>query len=204
MFLCYKKRMLSQTQITEQFGLKSKVFVKRLQCRDLFSTLSVRTGLSSTEVRPAGKAPNVSVNWSCGDGGLEEINTSTGRRKDSGNPSRLCRRSVFPRWQRLQQQVGQNLEGPRSVEAKSVIKFSSCKNNFAHVWKCPSDFVKPCCWKYSCTDFNYTKYFCTLKTWICAIFLNENFFPNLHIKTPACNWFHMNTNNAISWDKSST
>lgn len=86
----------------------------------------------------------------------------------------------------------------------SGIKFSSCKDNFAHVWKCASDFVKPYCWKYSCTDFNYTKYFCTLKTWICAIFLNENLFPNLHIKTPACNWFHMNTNNAISWDMSST
>ncbi|XP_070774780.1 double-stranded RNA-specific editase B2-like [Enoplosus armatus] len=61
--------------------------------------------LSSSEVRPAGKAPNVSVNWSCGDGGLEEISTSTGRRKDSGTPSRLCRRSMFARWQRLQQQL---------------------------------------------------------------------------------------------------
>ncbi|XP_045908530.1 double-stranded RNA-specific editase B2-like [Micropterus dolomieu] len=61
--------------------------------------------LSSSEVRPAGKAPNVSVNWSHGDGGLEEISTSTGRRKDSGTPSRLCRRSIFARWQRLQQQL---------------------------------------------------------------------------------------------------
>ncbi|XP_059201270.1 double-stranded RNA-specific editase B2-like [Centropristis striata] len=61
--------------------------------------------LSGSEVRPTGKAPNVSMNWSSGDGGLEEISTSTGRRKDSGTPSRLCRRSVFTRWQRLLQQL---------------------------------------------------------------------------------------------------
>uniref|UniRef100_A0A4W6BS76 Adenosine deaminase RNA specific B2 (inactive) n=1 Tax=Lates calcarifer TaxID=8187 RepID=A0A4W6BS76_LATCA len=60
--------------------------------------------LSSSEVRPAGKAPNVSMNWSSGDGGLEEISTTTGRRKDSGTPSQLCRSSLFARWQRLQQQ----------------------------------------------------------------------------------------------------
>uniref|UniRef100_A0A3B4HDD2 Adenosine deaminase RNA specific B2 (inactive) n=1 Tax=Pundamilia nyererei TaxID=303518 RepID=A0A3B4HDD2_9CICH len=51
-------------------------------------------GLSSRDARPAGKPPNVSVNWSCGDGGWEEISTSTGRRKDSGTPSRLCRQST--------------------------------------------------------------------------------------------------------------
>ncbi|XP_069026084.1 double-stranded RNA-specific editase B2-like, partial [Embiotoca jacksoni] len=62
--------------------------------------------LSSGEVRPAGgKAPNVSVNWSRGDDGLEEISSSTGRRTDSGTPSRLCRRSAFARWLRLQQQL---------------------------------------------------------------------------------------------------
>ncbi|KAM3604179.1 uncharacterized protein V6R79_007403 [Siganus canaliculatus] len=61
--------------------------------------------LSNSQVRPAGKAPNVSVNWTCGDGGLEEISTSTGRRKESGTPSRLCRRSMFVCWHRLQQQL---------------------------------------------------------------------------------------------------
>ncbi|XP_033505738.2 double-stranded RNA-specific editase B2-like [Epinephelus lanceolatus] len=61
--------------------------------------------LSSSEVRPTGKAPNVSVNWSFGDGSLEEISTSTGWRRDSGTPSRLCRRSMFARWQRLHQQL---------------------------------------------------------------------------------------------------
>ncbi|KAK2822819.1 hypothetical protein Q5P01_022884 [Channa striata] len=72
--------------------------------------------LSSSEVRPTGKAPNVSVNWSCGDGGLEEISTSTGWRTDSGTPSRLCRRAVFARWQRLQQQLNYQISG---AEAKA-------------------------------------------------------------------------------------
>lgn len=76
------------------------------------------SGLSSSEVRPTGKAPNVSVNWSCGDGGLEEISTSTGRRKDSGTLSRLCRRSMFARWQRLQQQVGQRHSETGSTEPR--------------------------------------------------------------------------------------
>ncbi|KAL3055678.1 hypothetical protein OYC64_018369 [Pagothenia borchgrevinki] len=61
--------------------------------------------LNSSDVRPSGKAPNVSVNWSRGDGGLEEISSSTGRRKDSRTPSRLCRRNMFERWQRIQQQL---------------------------------------------------------------------------------------------------
>ncbi|XP_035526231.1 LOW QUALITY PROTEIN: double-stranded RNA-specific editase B2-like [Morone saxatilis] len=61
--------------------------------------------LSSSDIRPAGKAPNTSVNWSCGDGGLEEISTCTGRRQESRTPSRLCRRSVYARWQRLRQQL---------------------------------------------------------------------------------------------------
>lgn len=74
----------------------------------LFLTISSPSGLSSGEVRPAGKAPHVSLNWSLGDGGLEEINASTGRRSDSGTPSRLCRRSMLACWQKLLQQVGQS------------------------------------------------------------------------------------------------
>uniref|UniRef100_A0A3Q1G214 Adenosine deaminase RNA specific B2 (inactive) n=1 Tax=Acanthochromis polyacanthus TaxID=80966 RepID=A0A3Q1G214_9TELE len=62
-------------------------------------------GLSSREVRPAGKPASVSLNWSCGDGGLEEVSSSTGRRTDSGTPSRLCSRSAFIRWLKLQQQA---------------------------------------------------------------------------------------------------
>uniref|UniRef100_A0A8C3B1T8 Adenosine deaminase RNA specific B2 (inactive) n=1 Tax=Cyclopterus lumpus TaxID=8103 RepID=A0A8C3B1T8_CYCLU len=84
-------------------------------------------GLSSSEVRPAGKAPNVSGNWSRGDGGLEEISTSTGRRKDSGTPSRLCRRSMFARWQTLQQQVGQRL---RNLKTKPSSSCASDQNRY--------------------------------------------------------------------------
>lgn len=62
-------------------------------------------GLSNSNIRPAGKAPSVSLNWSCTDGGLEEVSTATGRRRDSRAPSRLCRRTMFNRWLRLQQQV---------------------------------------------------------------------------------------------------
>ncbi|KAM3866102.1 double-stranded RNA-specific editase B2-like [Diretmus argenteus] len=71
--------------------------------------------LSSSEVRPAGKSPNLSLNWSHGDGGLEEVSTSTGRRKDSGTPSRLCKRSLFTRWQRLQQQLSGRLSGEEAT-----------------------------------------------------------------------------------------
>ncbi|XP_065809636.1 double-stranded RNA-specific editase B2-like isoform X1 [Labrus bergylta] len=71
--------------------------------------------LSSRDVRPAGKTPNVSVNWSCGDEALEEISTSTGRKRDSGTPSRLCRRSMFTRWQRLQQQLNGQILGAEAT-----------------------------------------------------------------------------------------
>ncbi|XP_075994058.1 double-stranded RNA-specific editase B2-like [Genypterus blacodes] len=71
--------------------------------------------LSSSEVRPAGKSPNVSANWSSGDGGLEEVSTSTGRRTDSGTPSRLCRRSLLARWLRLQQQLNGPLRGAETL-----------------------------------------------------------------------------------------
>uniref|UniRef100_A0A3P9BGG3 Adenosine deaminase RNA specific B2 (inactive) n=1 Tax=Maylandia zebra TaxID=106582 RepID=A0A3P9BGG3_9CICH len=74
-----------------------------------------RQQLLSRDARPAGKPPNVSVNWSCGDGGWEEISTSTGRRKDSGTPSRLCRRSLFARWLRLQQQLINPVIGAEST-----------------------------------------------------------------------------------------
>uniref|UniRef100_UPI0037E898B7 double-stranded RNA-specific editase B2-like n=1 Tax=Semicossyphus pulcher TaxID=241346 RepID=UPI0037E898B7 len=70
--------------------------------------------LSSSEVRPAGKASNVSVNWSCGDEGLEEISASTGMREDSGMPSRLCRHFMFTRWQMLQQRLNGQISGATS------------------------------------------------------------------------------------------
>uniref|UniRef100_A0A4W5QQB6 Adenosine deaminase RNA specific B2 (inactive) n=1 Tax=Hucho hucho TaxID=62062 RepID=A0A4W5QQB6_9TELE len=59
--------------------------------------------LSSSEGRQPGKSPSFSVNWSAGDGELEVVDVSTGR-KDSGTPSRLCKRSLFTRWERLHHQ----------------------------------------------------------------------------------------------------
>uniref|UniRef100_A0A3P9MMN1 Adenosine deaminase RNA specific B2 (inactive) n=1 Tax=Oryzias latipes TaxID=8090 RepID=A0A3P9MMN1_ORYLA len=78
---------------------------------------------SNRNVRPAGKAPSISLNWSCGDRGLEEVSTSSGRKTDSGTPSRLCRHSLFTRWLQLQRQ----LNGPVSGLQASTESFSASK-----------------------------------------------------------------------------
>ncbi|KAJ8011880.1 hypothetical protein DPEC_G00062880 [Dallia pectoralis] len=57
--------------------------------------------LSNSEGRHPGKSPSVSVNWSAGDAVLEVVEASTGREKHSGTPSRLCKRSLFTRWESL-------------------------------------------------------------------------------------------------------
>ncbi|XP_015242354.1 PREDICTED: double-stranded RNA-specific editase B2-like [Cyprinodon variegatus] len=57
--------------------------------------------LSSREVYTAGKASNVCMNWSYGEGVLEEVSTTTGRRKVSGTPSQICRNSLFSYWLKL-------------------------------------------------------------------------------------------------------
>ncbi|KAK5860426.1 hypothetical protein PBY51_021903 [Eleginops maclovinus] len=89
--------------------------------------------LSSSDVRPSGKAPNISVNWSCRDEGLEEINTSTGRRKGSGMPSRLCRRNMFERWQRLQQQLNDEEATPGT--------YPGCKLTAGHYQRAMQQFT---------------------------------------------------------------
>uniref|UniRef100_A0A3Q1GAQ2 Adenosine deaminase RNA specific B2 (inactive) n=1 Tax=Acanthochromis polyacanthus TaxID=80966 RepID=A0A3Q1GAQ2_9TELE len=83
-------------------------------------------GLSSREVRPAGKPASVSLNWSCGDGGLEEVSSSTGRRTDSGTPSRLCSRSAFIRWLKLQQQP-LSLNSPKHSDLPALASCSASK-----------------------------------------------------------------------------
>uniref|UniRef100_A0A3Q2ULK7 A to I editase domain-containing protein n=1 Tax=Fundulus heteroclitus TaxID=8078 RepID=A0A3Q2ULK7_FUNHE len=57
--------------------------------------------VSLAEYQQQGKATCVSVNWTLGDPQLEVINTATGRRRDSGTPSRLCKHALFTRWSRL-------------------------------------------------------------------------------------------------------
>ncbi|TNN63550.1 Double-stranded RNA-specific editase 1 [Liparis tanakae] len=61
--------------------------------------------LSTEEYQQPGKASCVSVNWTLGDTQLEAVNTATGRRRDSGTPSRLCKHALFTRWNRLYRKV---------------------------------------------------------------------------------------------------
>ncbi|KAK0142615.1 Double-stranded RNA-specific editase B2 [Merluccius polli] len=61
--------------------------------------------LADGDGHPTGRSPNLSLNWSLGDAGLEEVSTSSGRRSGCGTPSRLCQRSLLARWHRLQQQL---------------------------------------------------------------------------------------------------
>uniref|UniRef100_A0A3Q3GTF7 Adenosine deaminase RNA specific B2 (inactive) n=1 Tax=Labrus bergylta TaxID=56723 RepID=A0A3Q3GTF7_9LABR len=63
------------------------------------------SGLSNAEFQQSGKASCVSVNWTLGDTQLEVVNTATGRRRDSGTPSRLCKHTLFTRWSRLNRKV---------------------------------------------------------------------------------------------------
>uniref|UniRef100_A0A3Q1GLJ8 A to I editase domain-containing protein n=1 Tax=Acanthochromis polyacanthus TaxID=80966 RepID=A0A3Q1GLJ8_9TELE len=57
--------------------------------------------LTCAEYQQPGKASCVSVNWTMGDTQLEVVNTATGRRRDSGTASRLCKHALFTRWNRL-------------------------------------------------------------------------------------------------------
>uniref|UniRef100_A0A672IRG8 Double-stranded RNA-specific editase B2-like n=1 Tax=Salarias fasciatus TaxID=181472 RepID=A0A672IRG8_SALFA len=73
------------------------------------------SGLSSTEHQQPGKASCVSVNWTLGDAQLEVVNTATGRRRDSGTPSRLCKHALFTRWNRLHRKVSSALLKPPTL-----------------------------------------------------------------------------------------
>ncbi|XP_030625114.1 double-stranded RNA-specific editase B2 [Chanos chanos] len=75
------------------------------------------SGLSSSEGRQSGKSPCYSVNWTAGDSQLEVVNASTGKRKDSGAPSRLCKHALFTRWARLYRKVRLNVHTASPVEA---------------------------------------------------------------------------------------
>ncbi|XP_070988835.1 double-stranded RNA-specific editase B2-like [Oncorhynchus clarkii lewisi] len=84
--------------------------------------------LSSSEGRQPGKSPRFSVNWSAGDGELEVLDTSTGRRKGSGTPSRLCKRSLFTRWERLHHQLsrpGQVLGDEKAIKTYCGAKMTA-------------------------------------------------------------------------------
>ncbi|CAB1449952.1 unnamed protein product [Pleuronectes platessa] len=68
-------------------------------------------GLSSAEYQQPGKASCLSVNWTMGDTQLEVVSTATGRRRESGTPSRLCKHALFTRWSRLYRKLGIHVSG---------------------------------------------------------------------------------------------
>uniref|UniRef100_A0A8C5HP57 A to I editase domain-containing protein n=1 Tax=Gouania willdenowi TaxID=441366 RepID=A0A8C5HP57_GOUWI len=85
-------------------------------------TFTLLNCLDSRQVSPAGKSSTVSLNWSLGDVGLEEISSSTGRRRRSEEPSHLSRHSLFTRWVRLQQQVS-----PLTTSNTPVVTYCASK-----------------------------------------------------------------------------
>uniref|UniRef100_A0A3P9PYQ4 Adenosine deaminase RNA specific B1a n=1 Tax=Poecilia reticulata TaxID=8081 RepID=A0A3P9PYQ4_POERE len=90
------------------------------------------SGISNTEARQPGKAPNFSVNWTIGDQGLEAINATTGK-DDLGRPSRLCKHALYTRWIDLHSKLFSTLRiqtlEPRSYhEAKqAAVQYHSAK-----------------------------------------------------------------------------
>uniref|UniRef100_M3ZR14 Adenosine deaminase RNA specific B2 (inactive) n=1 Tax=Xiphophorus maculatus TaxID=8083 RepID=M3ZR14_XIPMA len=71
------------------------------------------SGLSNIEYQQQGKATCVSINWTLGDAQPEAVNTATGRRRDSGTPSRICKHALFTRWNRLYRKVRAHLQDGR-------------------------------------------------------------------------------------------
>uniref|UniRef100_A0A8D3BUP8 Adenosine deaminase RNA specific B2 (inactive) n=1 Tax=Scophthalmus maximus TaxID=52904 RepID=A0A8D3BUP8_SCOMX len=63
------------------------------------------------------------VNWTLGDAQLEVVSTGTGRRRDSGTPSRLCKHALFTRWSRLHRKLGIHM----SVSADGQLLYCEAK-----------------------------------------------------------------------------
>ncbi|RVE75030.1 hypothetical protein OJAV_G00012700 [Oryzias javanicus] len=55
------------------------------------------SGISDSEARQPGRAPDLSVNWTVGDRALEVMDATTGR-DELGRPSRLCKAAFYSRW----------------------------------------------------------------------------------------------------------
>ncbi|KAM8838327.1 double-stranded RNA-specific editase B2-like isoform 1-T1 [Synchiropus picturatus] len=86
--------------------------------------------LSRSNSRPPGRAPAVSLNWTEGDPSFEEVSTSTGRKGDTGGPSRLCRRSLFTRWRALQGQPGPDHHQKTHAESKAAQDYHRAVQQF--------------------------------------------------------------------------
>ncbi len=97
------------------------LFLTRLA---FFRSLSflLYTGLSNSDCRQQGKSMCYSVNWTAGDTQLEVLNASTGKRRDSGSPSRLCKHALFARWIRLYRKVSSPWHAALEFEYFHTIK----------------------------------------------------------------------------------
>ncbi|XP_072535438.1 double-stranded RNA-specific editase B2 [Salminus brasiliensis] len=73
------------------------------------------SSLSSSEWWQQAKAPCYNVNWTAGDDQVEVINASTGKRRDCGAPSRLCKHALFTRWTRLYRKLVACAPGSREA-----------------------------------------------------------------------------------------
>ncbi|XP_038058159.1 double-stranded RNA-specific editase 1-like [Patiria miniata] len=58
------------------------------------------SGVSNTQSRMPGKAPNFSINWTYADADLEVTNATTGK-QEGGLPSRLCKSTLFEKFKGL-------------------------------------------------------------------------------------------------------
>ncbi|XP_071788126.1 double-stranded RNA-specific editase 1-like isoform X1 [Asterias amurensis] len=82
------------------------------------------SGVSNTQSRQPGKAPNFSVNWTEKDAELEVINATTGK-QEVGQPSRVCKSSLFQTFKSLYGKLSTTTEQqatpPRTyAEAKAL------------------------------------------------------------------------------------
>ena len=82
------------------------------------------SGISNAESRQPGKAPNHSANWMVADPALEVVNTTTGK-TDGGQPSHLCKASLYSQFKAIYGRVSSFTEfgpnPPRSYEEAKQI-----------------------------------------------------------------------------------
>ncbi|KAK2856677.1 hypothetical protein Q5P01_005412 [Channa striata] len=116
--------------------LSRAMYQRITEIKDLPQSFSLNrpllSGISNSEARQPGKAPNFSVNWTVGDPDLEVINATTGK-DHLGRPSRLCKQVFYGRWMHLKSKFFSILRirtvRPRSYhEAKqAAVEYHSAK-----------------------------------------------------------------------------
>ena len=94
-----------QHTLRSLFARLSKCNLEFSSAPDFKLTQPLLSPCSTVELRKAKRAPNFSVNWTCLDQHLEAVDTITGKRA-RGEPSRLCKRSLFKCYQDLLENLG--------------------------------------------------------------------------------------------------